>query len=411
MDSLKPILRRGKVSDIFSNCLYGVSPYMACSHGCLYCDGRAEKYHVSGDFSTDVTIRSNVPSRLAADLQREREIDRQGRRCLLGLSSGISDVYQELEKDHGLSKACLELALHGGFPVLTMTKSTLWLRDIEIWDALSHGPGAVLYLSLNTLDDKVRRHFEPGAPAVEARLEAMAELDRRGIPFGILAMPLLPGLGDGTKESTALIDTLAQYRPAFIMPGGLTLRPGRQKNCFLAGLGDFDGGRKMLGLYADVYGEERPSGMPRKDWYEPRTEQWHKALASKKIPAMMPHRILKSMLPSWESLHILLQHMTMLYQSRGHNTERLTRASGNYKNWLIEQRSSFRRQRSLDNHWINQQFDNLFQGEGLFEDSGTLESVLGNQRLAELIRKLYDPQAEQDCYFDYTTLSVIERSL
>lgn len=382
---------------------------MACGHGCLYCDGRAERYHVEGDFASNVTIRLDAPERLKADLAREREIDRLGRRSMISLSSGISDVYQDLERDHGLTRACLTIALEHGFPVLTMTKSTLWLRDLDIWTALSTGPGAVLYLSLNTLDDKVRRHFEPGAPRVEERLEAMGELQRLGIPFGILAMPLLPELGDSKADSGRLLTRLAGLGPAFIMAGGLTLRPGRQKDCFLEALGRYGHPSDLGTLYRDIYREERPSGMPRKDWYEPRRTVWAEALEPTGIPPMLPHRIFKKFLPPWESLHLLLQHMIMLYQYKGQETGRLVQAANRYKGWLEGRRSDYRRHRTGDPLALASDFESLFQPDGLFEEAQSLEHVLLNDRLSGLVRTLYGPGSE-DRYFDYCRLRPLSTS-
>ena len=38
----KTALKRGNLSGSFIGAKYRLSPYMACEHGCLYCDGRAE---------------------------------------------------------------------------------------------------------------------------------------------------------------------------------------------------------------------------------------------------------------------------------------------------------------------------------------------------------------------------------
>jgi len=57
---VKTILRKGKLPDPFFAGKLGFSPYAACQHACRYCDGRAEKYYVEGDFEKDfyVTLKS-----------------------------------------------------------------------------------------------------------------------------------------------------------------------------------------------------------------------------------------------------------------------------------------------------------------------------------------------------------------
>ena len=48
-------------------------------------------------------------------------------------------------------------------------------------------------LSVPTLDEKAWRETEPHTPNPRERLEAVAELNRHGIPTGILIAPLMPG--------------------------------------------------------------------------------------------------------------------------------------------------------------------------------------------------------------------------
>ncbi len=65
---------------------------MACGHGCAYCDGRAERYWVEGDFQRDIVARENIAELLRAELPRLRE------RAPIAVGSGISDAYQPVEE-------------------------------------------------------------------------------------------------------------------------------------------------------------------------------------------------------------------------------------------------------------------------------------------------------------------------
>ena len=47
-------IRRGSVVDPFFGSRYSFSPYQGCVHGCLYCDGRAEKYFMDDVFDSQV---------------------------------------------------------------------------------------------------------------------------------------------------------------------------------------------------------------------------------------------------------------------------------------------------------------------------------------------------------------------
>jgi len=44
--TIKKVIRKATLADAFICARYGFSPYQACEHGCMYCDGRAEKYYV-----------------------------------------------------------------------------------------------------------------------------------------------------------------------------------------------------------------------------------------------------------------------------------------------------------------------------------------------------------------------------
>ncbi len=47
--------------------------YRGCGHGCLYCDGRAERYYVEGDFARNITVKRNAVELLDRELARVKE--------------------------------------------------------------------------------------------------------------------------------------------------------------------------------------------------------------------------------------------------------------------------------------------------------------------------------------------------
>ena len=46
----KSVLRRHRKIDSWFVSHYGMNLYRGCFHNCIYCDGRAEGYYVSGEF-------------------------------------------------------------------------------------------------------------------------------------------------------------------------------------------------------------------------------------------------------------------------------------------------------------------------------------------------------------------------
>ncbi|MGH2855234.1 MAG: radical SAM protein, partial [Solirubrobacteraceae bacterium] len=60
-------------------------------------------------------------------------------------------------------------------------------------------------LSIPTLDERAWRATEPHTPNPRARLEAVAELNRAGIPTGVLIAPLMPGINDAPHQLEPLL--------------------------------------------------------------------------------------------------------------------------------------------------------------------------------------------------------------
>jgi DNA repair photolyase len=90
---------------------YGMNLYRGCEHGCVYCDGRAEKYHVSGDFARQITVKRNTVEVLDRELSRIREPG------FVMLGGGVCDAYQPAELSYRLARGVLELALKHKLPV------------------------------------------------------------------------------------------------------------------------------------------------------------------------------------------------------------------------------------------------------------------------------------------------------
>ena len=72
-----------------------------------------------------------------------------------------------------------------------------------------------------TLDEKAWRATEPHTPHPRARLEAVAELNRPGIPCGILIAPLMPGVNDSPEQVEQILELAAEAGAVSV--GGIAL--------------------------------------------------------------------------------------------------------------------------------------------------------------------------------------------
>jgi DNA repair photolyase len=171
-----------------------VNPYRGCEHGCIYCYARPSHEYLglsSGlDFESKIFVKTDAPALLRAEL---------GKRTWTSQAiamSGVTDCYQPIERSLALTRGCLEVLAEYRNPVGIVTKNALVSRDADVLADLASDSCANVALSVTTLDEELRRAMEPRASRADLRLEAMARLNDRGIPAGVMVAPVIPGLND-----------------------------------------------------------------------------------------------------------------------------------------------------------------------------------------------------------------------
>ncbi len=371
--TVKTALRKNLLAEPFSLAKYRLAPYMACAHGCVYCDGRAERYHVEGDFASDITVRDNLPERLGDELKRLRE------KGFISLGSGITDIYQPVEERLGLVRSCAELLAEADFPVVLLTKSTLLQRDLPLWQAVHARSGCIVAVSLVFADDRLRAIFEPGAPTAGDRLELLRQCKAAGLCVGVLAMPLLPYLADTEDNLHRLFTSLAEIGVDFVVPGSLTLRPGRQKEGFLKTIAEHFPGE--LPRYLHLYGKDLPSGAPLAPFCHNFSRRMSVLLEEYGFAPAIPHRFFRNRMPIYDEVHILLHHMQSLYAAKGIDVARLHLGQRRYASWLIGEKKLFNRRRSLPAEHLDDRLREVLK-------SGELALLLENDRLTAFIKSV-----------------------
>lgn len=362
---------------------------MACQHGCLYCDGRAERYYIEGKFDKDIVIRSNLPEALRQELGKIRE------KGVISIGSGVSDAYQPVEAEEELMRKSAEILNEFSVPAIVLTKSDLILRDLDLWAALNKKAGFMLVVSLVFHDDQKRRIFEPKASSVENRLRILSEFKKKGCSTGVLAMPFMPFIADSTEDIRTLYGLLEKCNVDFIMPGALTLRPGRQKDVFF---------RLIRNRYPDllerirfIFAEERPSGVPVQGYLDEVNGRFSKVRQSADVPFLVPHSFFREKTQRYDEINILLHHMVELYRDRKIDVKPLEGAVHKYMGWLNERKKVYNRHSS----WRYADLD----GE-LIEliENGELTSLIGNERLSDFVRDIVIHRK----IFDYISLKSTE---
>ena len=167
------------------------------------------------DFEREIVVKVNVPELLRAELARP-----SWKRELVALGTN-TDPYQWVESRYRMMPEILEALEAARTPVSVLTKSPLAIRDVEIFERMAKVVPVSVNLSVPTLDEDAWRATEPHTPSPEARLNAVAELRRRGIDSGVLIAPLMPGINDDPDQVRPIIERARKANATFL--GGVAL--------------------------------------------------------------------------------------------------------------------------------------------------------------------------------------------
>ena len=193
-----------------------VNPYQGCEHGCIYCFARpSHSYWNLGpglDFETRIFHKPGLAQLL------DRELRAPGYVCKPINLGANTDPYQPAEREHRTTRQLLEVLLAHRHPVTVVTKGSLVLRDLDLLGGLARLGLVTVFVSLTTLDDGLKRVFEPRAASPAARLRVIRRLTDAGVPVGVLLAPMIPALND--HEIERLLEAAASNgagRAAFMM--------------------------------------------------------------------------------------------------------------------------------------------------------------------------------------------------
>lgn len=196
-----------------------VNPYRGCSHACKFCFARPTHEYLDlnagRDFEKEIIVKVNVPEVLRAELARPSW---GGHHIAMGTNT---DPYMWVEGRYTLMRGIWEAMRDFANPCSILTKSPLLLRDKDLLLQVAERTHVSACLSVPTLEEKAWRATEPHTPHPRARLEAVAELNRIGIPTGILIAPLMPGINDQPEQVRKIVELATEAGAVHI--GGQTL--------------------------------------------------------------------------------------------------------------------------------------------------------------------------------------------
>ncbi len=187
---------------------YVLNPYVGCAFGCRYCYARFMKKFTghTEPWGTFVDVKVNAAELLERELL---SLARRRKKPAEVWISGVCDPYQPLEARYQLTRSCLALLLKHNWPVRIQTKSPLVIRDIDIVSQTVGGkaPDCHVGFSIGTANEEIRRLFEPNAPSIADRIDALRQIHRAGIKTYVMIAPLMPG----AEQLIPLVEGIVDY--------------------------------------------------------------------------------------------------------------------------------------------------------------------------------------------------------
>lgn len=366
----RKIVIAGKTVDPWFLGKYRISHYRGCQHACAYCDGRAERYYFEGEFGSDVEIKANAIELMQKELPRIKEPG------YLFLGSGITDVYQPIEKKLNLTRQILEILAENPLPLHILTKSALVQRDIPILQQIAGKQNVFLSLSITSNNDQTRRIFEPNTSPIDKRWETLELAKKAGLRTGAFLMPVLPLISDSPCEIEEMLQRAKNARVDFVLFSGMTLKPGRQKEYFKKCILENypEKASEILKIYQDNHYYGHGSSV-----HYSRIHHAFYHLARKyKIPFRMPQEYFTKVLPKYTEAAILLAHIGEFLGANG--TERKSYSIAGYaiQKWADEEKKKISRKKDFSFH----QIEDLFKQQIL---SGEVKKLAG---VGDVIHKM-----------------------
>ena len=306
------LLKRRKIDSWFVS-RYGMNLYRGCTHSCVYCDGRSERYRVEGNFGENVAVKTN-----AVEILR-RELKPIGRRVKLKpgyimIGGGVGDSYQPAEEKYQLTRRTLQLLCEYRWPVHILTKSTLVERDMNLIKRINQQNRAIVSFSFSSANNEVSAIFEPHVPSPSERLKTLTAFKREGIACGLFLLPVIPFVTDTPEMIIETLRKASEIGVDFVVFGGMTLKTGRQKDYFYKKLSEKC--PELVARYKEIY-EANEWGQATHDYYSSINSVFNQTAKMLKLNRRMPPTLYRDILWENDLVVVMLEHLDYFLRLEG----------------------------------------------------------------------------------------------
>jgi DNA repair photolyase len=200
-----------------------INPYRGCEFACKYCYARYTHEFMEMrdgmEFERKIYVKQHAAELLRRDLRKVKP----GEEIAVGTAT---DPYQPAERRFSVTRTVMEVfAERGGLDIGIVTKSDLVLRDTELLREVARRNKLFVNLTITTLNTELARILEPRAPRPDLRMKAVQQLNRAGVPAGVICAPVIPGITDSATDLDALVKAAKEAGGRYIFANPLFLKP------------------------------------------------------------------------------------------------------------------------------------------------------------------------------------------
>jgi DNA repair photolyase len=192
IETARSIISRNESPDIpFTQ---SINTYRGCEHGCNYCYARPSHAYLNLspglDFETKLFAKTNAAERLRDELAKPGYV------CDAITLGANTDCYQPIEREYRITREILEVLHACNHPITIITKNALVERDLDLLAPMAAKNLVQVFVSINSLDNRLASTLEPRATAPHRRMQAIRNLNAAGVPCGVLVAPIIPAVTD-----------------------------------------------------------------------------------------------------------------------------------------------------------------------------------------------------------------------
>jgi DNA repair photolyase len=240
------LVRKNRISSVLTpsqlRCLSKVPTVnitAGCFHNCIYCYTKGYSQY-PGDGK--VILFDNTADKLKQELARKRKKPQAVYFC------PSCDPFQPVPEILDQTYKVMSILLEAEIGVQFLTKANVPLKFIKLF--AEHSNQVCGQIGLTSVDDSIRKIFEPKTASVSDKLAIMKKLVEIGVTTGARADPLVYGIMDSDKHLSDLFSAIAKTGVKEVAVNYLFLRPAI-KESIRKNITD----RKLLSKVLEPYSE------------------------------------------------------------------------------------------------------------------------------------------------------------